>query len=190
MGFIPQQQANTGLYIATTNVYDVAEIYEIDVNSPEFKELLVRLYQNANNMALALNQKDSGLYQTQEFVDGQVWFNPNSSRIIDARSDFRKVVNFGPLPDTTTKSVAHNIPIAQANQSSTFNPYSFTRIYATASCQNPTTGLSYIPIPYSSVSSVIDDIEIFIDETYVNIKTAIDYSKYTICYVVLEYLKN
>ena len=48
-----------GLYIPTTSVWDVSEIYSTDVTKPEFKELLVRMYQNLNNMAMATNNKDS-----------------------------------------------------------------------------------------------------------------------------------
>ena len=45
MPYIPDQ-VNSGSYIGTTQVWDVSQIYDIEVNSPEFKELIVRLYQN------------------------------------------------------------------------------------------------------------------------------------------------
>lgn len=191
MPFIPNQLPNTGLYVPTTSVYDIGRIYELDVNSDEFKELLVRLYQSVNNIAVPLNQKDSGLYQTQEFVDGQVWFNPQSTSINEGRVDFRTVVNFGPLPNATQKSVPHNIPIDQANNTVAMtNPYSFTRIYGVASRQSTATGLIYLPLPFASAVSVADNIELYADDTDVVITTGTDYSSFTICYVVLEYLKN
>ena len=42
---------SNGAYVVTTNVWDVSQLYSIDVKSPEFQELLVRLYQNVNNIA-------------------------------------------------------------------------------------------------------------------------------------------
>lgn len=178
-------QAEYGLYIPTTNVWDVAALQQMDVNSAEFKELLIRLYQNLNNIATVLNLKDSAYYNTLEFVNGQMWFpNPanNSSTVGTAtfRNDYRMVVNFGALPKAGTTSIAHNIPINGA--------YTFTRIYGAAS---DTTTLTYIPIPFVSATSVVDQLQLDIDSTYVNITTGgKDYSGYNVCYVVLEYLKN
>ena len=137
---------DSGAYIPTTTVMDVSEIYSTEVTSPEFKELLVRLYQNFNNLALAMNVKDTAIYDTEEFVSGQKFF-PDPA--LDSTSDteptqrniFRKVIKFGALPDTATKSVAHGITI-DANTT-------FTRIYGTSSDQ---AGLVYIPLPYSSTT--------------------------------------
>ena len=172
-----------GLFVPTTYIWDVAQLQEVDVQSPEFKELLVRLYQNINSITLALNIKDSGYYFNQEFVNGQVWFpNPafNSSTTSDAttRQVFRKVINFGALPDTTTNMVAHNITVTPT--------FSFTRIYGTATNN---TGNEFIPIPYSSASVITDNVELYVDNTYVYITTAADYSSYLTTYVILEYLK-
>lgn len=177
------QSQNSGLFIPTTNVWDVSEIYSIDVTSEAFKELLVRLYQNINNIALAVNLKDSGYYVTQEFVNGQAYFpNPdlNSTTAIAAtlRQVYRKVVNFGVLPDTTTKSVPHGITCTTAT--------SFTRIYA---CATDPMGFNYIPIPYAS-NSAGDSIELNVDGTNVNITTGSDRTNFTITYVVLEYIQS
>jgi hypothetical protein len=171
-----------GSFIPTTNIWDVGQLYQTDVNSQEFKELLVRLYQNVNNIALALNLKDTGYYIRQEFVNGQQYFpNPanNSSTATAAsmRQVFRTTVNFGALPNNATKSVAHNIPITAG--------FSFTRIYATAS---DTTGLTYIPIPF--VDTAGNNIELYVDATNVNIITTSNRTNYNICYVVIEYIKN
>lgn len=175
-----------GIYTPTTWIFDVASIQQIDVNSPEFKELLIRLYQNLNRMALALNIKDSAYYNTQEFVNSQLYFpNPaNNSTTLTApafRNVFRTVVNFGALPSNGTPiSVAHNIKVNGS--------YTFTRIYAAAS---DTTNLKYLPIPYSSAVDVAHNISLDVTATNVIITSGgHDYSSYTVCYVVLEYLKN
>ena len=48
-------QANPGAFVETTQIWDASQIQEMDVNSPDFKELIIRLYQNMNKIALALN---------------------------------------------------------------------------------------------------------------------------------------
>jgi hypothetical protein len=173
-----------GAFVPTTNVWDVSRLYEVDVKSPEFKELLVRLYQNINNMALVLNIKDSGYYDLDEFVNGQLFFpNPALSSATQQnalfRQVFRKVINFGALPAAPgTKSVAHGIAINSA--------YSFTRIYATASDQ---VGLNYIPIPYAS-PVLANNIELNVDSTNVNITVGSNRSNFTTTFVILEYLNQ
>ncbi len=175
--------ANPGAYVPTTNVWDVTQLYSVDVNSPEFKELLVRLYQNINNISLLLNIKDTGYYPLEEFLTSQGYF-PSAAMIANdytsanTRGVFRKVINFGALPNTATKSVAHGISITTT--------FTFTRIYATAS---DTTGLTYIPIPYASPTDA-SNIELSVDVTNVNITTGSNRTNYNVTYVVLEYLKQ
>lgn len=178
-----------GSFVPTTSVWDVNEINSVDVTSPAFKELLVRLYQNINLIATVLNDRDSGYYPTLEFVNGQRWFpdpalNSSSTLQPTYRQVVRKVIDFGALPNggvSVTKSVAHGI---------TVNPsYRFTRIYGTASL--PTAGsYSYIPLPFASPTAN-RNIELFADATNVTItvNAAINWSTYTTSYIVLEYLK-
>ena len=171
-----------GAFVPTTNVWDVTQLYQVDVKSPEFKELLVRLYQNINNLALVLNLKDTGYYPTQEFVNGQQFFpNPalNSSTPTSAtyRQVFRTTVNFGALPNNTAASVPHNIAITDA--------FTFTRIYG---CSSDVSGNTYIPLPYVDAGG--DNIELYVDATNVNIVTTSDRTNYTVTYVVVEYLKQ
>lgn len=179
---LSSQYVNVGAYVPTTNIWDVSQLYSVEVTSPEFKELLVRLYQNINNISLALNLKDTGYYVLQEFVDSQSWFplpglTSSTSQQPDTRQNYRIVINFGALPAAGTKSVAHNLTIAPQ--------WTFTRIYAVAT--NPNT--RFIPIPYAAVNPA-DTLELSVDTTNVNITTGgTDYSAYTICYVILEYLK-
>lgn len=174
---------NVGSFVPTTNVWDVQQIYELQEISPEFKELLVRLYQNINLISIVLNTKDSGYYALSEFVNGQLYFpNPSLNSLSSTNPTYRQVsrivVTFGALPNTGTKSVAHNVVLNPACSS--------TRIYATAT--DPSDIFS-IPIPYASASGT-ENIEINVDSTNVNIITASDRTNYTITYVVLEYLTS
>ena len=180
-------QSNFGAFVSTTNIWDLPRLQDVDINSPEFKDLLVRLYQNINNIALVLNIKDSGYYDLQEFINGQLYFpNPALSSTTpqspNYRQVFRTVVNFGPLPNSTTASVAHNIQISTTLPTN----FSFTRIYATATNPNQT---SFLPIPYAS-NTANANIELSVTNTDVVITTAMDYSMYTTVYCVLEYLKQ
>lgn len=178
-------QANPGAYVPSTTIWDVSQVYAVENIDPALRELLIRMYQNLSNMANLLNIKDSGYYVLNEFLNSQGFFqNPTTvnTTVInpELRNVFRTVVNFGALPNAGAKSVAHGITVT--------NTFSFTRIYACASKQ--TAPLSFIPIPYASVVAVADNIQLDVDATNVTITTAIDYSAYTVCYVVLEYIKE
>jgi hypothetical protein len=176
----PQQ---VGSFVPTTNVWDPAELYSVEVTSPRFKELLVRLYQNINLIAIVLNTKDSGIYdKIGEFVNGQVWFpNPNlnsTSQLTPTfRQVYRTVINFGTLPNAAVKSVAHGITTTVAT--------TFTRIYGTAS---DTTNKIYIPLPF--VETLGNNIQLDVDATNVNITTTIDYTNFNVCYIIVEYIQQ
>ncbi len=170
-----------GAFVPTTDIFDSRNIQDMNVNSQQFKEFLVHLRQSLNDMALVLNIKDSGFYALEEFVNGQIYFpNPALSSITaqqpEQRQVFRKVINFGALPNGT-KSVAHGITI-DANTA-------ITRMYAGAT--DPST--TFIPIPYAS-TTLVNNIELNANATHVNITTGIDRTGFTACYVVMEYIKQ
>lgn len=182
-------QSNFGAFVPTTNIWDVSRVQSVEINSAEFRELLVRLYQNINNISLILNLKDTGYYVLSEFINGQLMFpnpslNSTTAQAPSYRQVFRKVVNFGTLPNNTTISVAHGLEISIVPPVTT---YSFTRIYGAASTTDQT---SFIPLPYASSVDIPHNIEVSVDNTNVNITTGSDYSAYTITYIVLEYIKS
>lgn len=168
-----------GLFIPTTTIFDVDRLYEVEVGSEEFKELLVRLYQTVNNIALATNVKTTGYYLNQEFVTGELYFNA-SNDFNNLRPVYSKTIDFGALPAAGTKSVAHGLAVTDT--------YSWVQIYATATNPNTLVG---IPIGYVSASAIANNLEINVDGTNVNIKTGgTDYSAYTRTFVVLKYIKE
>jgi len=174
---------NRGAFVPTTQVYDISHIYEMDIKSKDFKDFLVGLSQSVNNLSLSLNIRDAGYYTQTEFVCGQLWFpdptlTSTSSKRPTYRQVYRKAINFGALLNAATKTVPHGIT-PDAN-------YSFTRIYGTAT--DPT-GLEYIPLPYSS-EIANGGIRLYIDDTNVYIRTWKDWTDFTICYVILEYIKE
>lgn len=170
-------QPQLGSFIPTSNIWDIGRLQEVDVNSDEFKELLVRLYQNVNNIAINVNLKDTGYYPLIPFVCGQQFFpNPalssQTSPMSSYRSPLRLTINFGQLPNAGVKTVPHNIPVNSG--------YSWTRIYATATDQ---TGLTGIDI--SNINATIE-----VTATDVVITTTSNLSNYNVVYVVLEYIIN
>jgi hypothetical protein len=177
-----QNQNTVGSFIPTTNTWDVSDVYQANLDE-KLEKLLVRLYQNLNIMSLNVNLKDTGYYNTQPFVNGQLFFplpgvnSANASGLVATyRQVFRKVINFGALPNAATKSVAHGIPFNAA--------FTTTRIYA---CSSDTTNLDYVPIPYASATN--DNIELNLDGTNVNITTnSASWVTFTITYVIIEYL--
>lgn len=174
---------NRGYFIPTTQSYDLSELYQTDVSSTKFKEFIIRLYQQMNLVAEQLNQRGSGLYNTQEFATGETFFpstglTSGSATKITPRSVFRKVLNFGSLPNTTTKSSAHGLTL---NSTSTL-----VKLYGAAT---NTAGTSFIPIPYASATAA-SVIELNADGTNINIVTGSDRTSYTKCVVIIEFLKN
>lgn len=181
---MPDEEAivieDTGSYIPTTTLWDITSIYDQDVNSQQFKELIVRLYQTVNNISNNVNLKETGYYPEKPFLCGKLFFpNPSNTELTGTaepqyRPAYRIAINFGALPNSTTKSVAHNLTLG--------SQASFIHIYGTA--KNP--GGNSIPLPYPSASPV----ELYADSTKVYIKTTSDYSAYTTTYVVLEYIQS
>lgn len=175
--------SDIGSFIGTTNVWDVSEIYSVDVKSERFKELLVRLYQNVNNIALNLNIKETGYYPLNEFMNGQLYFsnpslNENTATTPVFRQTYRMVVNFGALPNAGSKSVAHNIDITQG--------FTATHIYGAST---NTSATKMIPLPYSSPTLNLN-IQVDVGPTLLTITTGVDYSDFITTYVVIEYLKS
>jgi hypothetical protein len=170
----------SGSFVPTTFVVDVAQLQDIEVNSDEFKELLVRLYQNLNLMCISLNAKTSGYYPLNQFVTGNLYYPKGiiSTSLIPSnyRSSIRIVIDFGALPNTATKSVPHGI-IVTANT---------TWVVIKGTATDPV-GLTGIPIPYASPTGA-NVIELNVDATNVNVTTNGARSNYTITVIELEFL--
>ena len=124
-------------------------------------------------MAKASNNKDIGSYETTELINGQQFFGATPQT---KRSIYRKVIEFGALPNAALKSVAHNISGLTANSM-------VTRIYGMA--REPT-GIIFIPIPNSGPTYPL---QLYVDATNISISTTVNLSTFTYCIVVMEYYK-
>lgn len=176
MAFSTDQLQNTGSFLPTTQMLDISMLYSVDVKSPEFKELLARLYQYINLISLVVNTKETGYYINQEINTSKLFFNPLSNNQTQLRPIFRTVVDVGTLAAGVTL-VNHNIPIT--------NTYSFTTIYGAAS---DSLGNNYYPLPFASAGGAAN-IELFANATQVSITNNSGVA-FDNCYVVLEYIKS
>lgn len=157
-------------------------IFPEEYNAEEYD---VKLRQYLNNIAAAVNTKDSGLYTDEEVVTGQQFiplYSTETSSNINYREVFRKVIDFGDLPNATTKNVAHGI--------TTTEDFSIVRLYATATDPAASAIQSAIPIPYVNVATPADGVQLSMGATNVSITTTTaNYTAYTRCFVVVEYIK-
>jgi len=180
--------------IQTTTVLDVSQIKEMDISSIAFKELIIRLAQQANSHAMATNIREIGLYDTQEQLGVQAFFptptvgGASSGNITPTnRAVYRKVINFGALPGSSaTISVPHGITIALLSS------FTVTRIYgASTKMTNNLATMSFIPLPYSDPNAAANSIALYLDGTNVNITTGTkNWSAWTQTYIVMEFMKN
>lgn len=110
MSFTFNLKEHAGLFVGTTRVWDVGSIYDIDVNSDEFKELLVRLHQYINEIALVLNKKTSGYYINKQFLTSDIYTNDNLSNVATNRSGYRSFFFTGAL-GAGVKNIPHGLPV-------------------------------------------------------------------------------
>lgn len=89
---------------------------------------------------------------------------------------YRKVIEFGNLPNITTKNVNHNIS----------NLDKIINLYGNAYDSNSTTSF---PLPFTSLSSLNYCIALYATSSTVSLQTGIDRSNLT-GYIVIEYTKN
>ena len=169
--------STNGLFVSTTDNYDITRLQGKDLGSVEFQQFIVKLMSRTNDIAITLNQKDSGIYQSGEFNTGQVLFTaPNIKSSI-----FRSRIITGQLPNAGTKTVAHGL---------TFDTNTtMVKIYGAAS---DTVHTEYIPLPFVSVGGtfVVGNIQVYADATNIYITTTGNGSNFDKSYVIIEYVKS
>ena len=166
----------SNLLLPTSAIVDVRK-----VNQPDnLERVLNHLTQILLRNNIATNQKDIGIYSTQEAINGQQFFLGSNVQG-EASSDYRQLVIFGGLPNTGVKQVAIDIP-----QDSNFK---MTRFYAAAS---DTTNFRYIPLPYASpvlANNIELEILPILGVPTIQITTGSNRTNFDVTLVVIEYLK-
>lgn len=140
---------------------------ELPQDLPGLRSEINDLYQS---IASSVNNKIGGLYVPLEKINSQQYFDSTNTQKLKAV--YRMVVDFGALPNTGTKSVAHNIPGWNSN-------FRLTQSYGAAT--DPI-ALQALPIPN-------DGILLSVDSTNVNVTTTSNRSAYTATTIVIEYTK-
>lgn len=146
--------------------------FEYPDKEEQIPQQIELLYKRIANV---MNTKEGALYQPLETATFQQFFIAGNPQ--QFRPTYRKVIDFGALPNAGLKQVAHGIAFT--------TDFRMTRMYATAT--DPATP-SYIHIPHAS-PTLNENIKITVDGTNVNITTAINYTAYTTTYVILEFTK-
>ena len=93
----------------------------------------------------------------------------------DGKPLYQKTIDFGALPNSTTKSVAHGIS----------NLDEIANVYGVAKSQ-----YNQIPIPWANNTNTTYDITMYVDDTDVTVMTSIDRSGYTSSTITLQYTKT
>lgn len=150
---------------------DYAKTSEVEAITGDLEELettdktdLVSAINEHQGSIEALDER--GIYSTTEKVVG-TWLG---------KPIYRKVINFGALPDTSSKSVNHNI----SNLGGVRNLYGM--------CYRSLDGL-FFPLPSAS-TTLANNIQVTINGLSVIITTGIDRTNIQTCYVIVEYTKT
>lgn len=147
----------------------------IDYPDPQSTGFLDTLSLDRKRIADAMNTKEGALYLPIELATFQKYFVSGDPQ--RTRNTYRMTVDFGALPNNTSKSVAHGIAFDSNCR--------MTRMYGAAT--NPI-NVVFVPLPY--VSQVAgDEIQLFANATDVVIVTATGWNNFEAT-VVLEYTKN
>lgn len=151
-------------------VFDV-----VPENWEEARQFLVEQLKKVSN---AINIREIGWWLDEELISGKQFFPSGASDPPQFRTILRKVIDFGALPDTAMKSVAHGI---------TFDA-NFSLIQMFASATDPTNFIA-LPIPFAS-GVLVESVKMDMDATNVNITTYQTRSSFTRCYVTIEYIQE
>jgi len=140
----------------------------------------ISLVEHLKKISNGVNTREIGYFLDEELLTGKQY--PSVGTVSETseqyRSSFRMLVDFGTLPNTGTKTVAHNITV-DAN-------FTLTQLYAAATDPVAFTSL---PIPYAS-NIAGDSISLSMDATNVIITTGSNRTNFTRCYVIIEYLQE
>lgn len=101
----------------------------------------------------------------------------SSGRQFNGTDTYFKLINIGTLPNTATKSVAHNIGA------------SFTVVSCYGAANDPSTPRAF-PLPFVSTSFASNQISVTVDSTNVNVITGANRTAFTASWIILEYYYN
>ena len=143
----------------------------------------LQLRKYLNDIVISLNVKETGFYIENEVPTGGLFipiFSTDTNANLEYRPMFRVVVDFGALPNNTTKAVPHGITTTQ--------DYSIIRLSGVATDPGATTLDSAIPLPFVGNNPL--EVELEMDATDILITTGMNRTNYTRTFIVIEYIKE
>ena len=124
--------------------------------------------QAGNMHAVTSNAVSEALsYSTTEQDTGAKW--------IDGKPIYRKAVDFGALPNTTTKTVNHNIP----------NIDTVIKTYGTTN-----NGTNFYNLPHAALGGNQNNIPLFATKTVISVETGTNKTSFVDTKVIIEYTKT
>lgn len=147
--------------------------FEAPDNYEEFSNIFERNYKKVVDV---VNTKEGGNYLLEEQATFQKYFDEND--VQGSRDTYRKVINFGRLPNAGTQRVQHNIDVN--------TNFRLTRMYGASS---DVTNLNFISLPFSS-PTLVENVSLEIDNRDVIIITGSDRTSFIETTVVIEYSKG
>lgn len=131
----------------------------------------------------AVNAREIGFFLDEELLSGKQFIpsinNPTGEQQ-QFRSVLRKVIDFGTLPNTTTKSVPHGITVDS----------NFTLVCLYGAATDPVRLVSF-PIPFVEVKvPALLGIQLEMNATNVQITTGSDRTNFTRCFITIEYMQE
>lgn len=148
-----------------------------DVAPEKWEEARPFIVEQLKRISNAVNIREIGWFLDEELLSGKA-FIPGINNVSGGatnqqfRSVFRKVIDFGVLPNTGSKAVLHGINVTD----------NFTLVFMTAAATDPVALLS-MPIPNTGITMNMD-------AANVNIITTTDLTAYTRCFVTIEYIQE
>ena len=164
----------------TTDKETSLPVYGRTGDTTHGKQKAVYVYIKATS-GLAENQQENVLNDVKGYVDSSNSYSTDEVKTggkwIDGKPIYRKVVNFGALPNATIKEVSFD----------NINADTFVKIEGIAMNNSG----SAVTIPFADISAATQSIAIFINSSSVSINTGTtNRSDYTKCYVTIEYTKT
>ena len=149
---------------------NITDLDDVDVTDIENNQVLA--WNESLQKFINVNQSGGGSgidFSTSEQDTGLLW--------IDGRHVYQKTINFGTLPNNSTKSVAHGISNLDYV------------LYYQGIAKN--TNSLFVPLPYvNSPNPTTYNIEFYITSTDLVIVTKADRTPYSTCYVTMLYVKS
>ena len=149
--------------------------FQLPTDNNQWRDHIAERHRRIADM---VNIRENGQYELStednpfRTLTAQQWFSKNAVGNVDnntKRYSYRSVVDFGTLPNNTSKSVAHGIPVAAMTAGPpALDGTLFTKIYGTATHPTNTDPMTKaIPIPFVNSATPGDDVELRVTDTNV-----------------------